>query len=88
MAEAGYQIVGLHAPGTPLEDVKDAVTEESLSYPTLLPRGEHGAAKIGDFPAGVYPYAILVGPNGKVVAHGALDDEDANLLGTLRELDR
>jgi thiol-disulfide isomerase/thioredoxin len=77
LAEQGIVIVGLHPPGTPIEEVEKAVREQDFGSPTWLATGKGGEAdsqRIGDYPAGVYPYYILVDAQGRVAAHGHLSE--------------
>ncbi len=81
-------MVGLHPSGTQAEVVQQFVDKEQLGYPTYLPMpGEATSGNsIADFPVGLYPYAILVGADGKIVAHASLQDQKANIIGKLHEL--
>jgi thiol-disulfide isomerase/thioredoxin len=74
LAEKGVTVVGMHPAGTPAEDVEKVIREQKLGYATLLAAGK-GDAKvptIGGYPAGVFPYCVLVDAQGRVAAHGLL----------------
>ena len=88
LAAAGDLIVGLHPAGTKAEEVQQLIDKEKLGYPTYLPvAGEAtGGESIGGFPIALYPYTILVDADGKIVAHGSLRDEKADIIGRLHEL--
>lgn len=88
LAVAGDLIVGLHPGGTKAEVVQQFIDKEQLGYPTYLPVAGEGSSgdSIGEFPVGLFPYAILVGADGKIVAHASLRDQKANIIGRLHEL--
>jgi len=88
LAAAGDLIVGLHPAGTKPEDVQQLIDKEKLGYPTYLPvAGETTSGEsIGEFPIGLFPYALLVDADGKIVAHGSLRDKKTNIIGRLHEL--
>ncbi|MEZ6126289.1 MAG: hypothetical protein R3C49_24440 [Planctomycetaceae bacterium] len=87
LVKNGQIVVGLHPAGTPREDVEEAQRSGQLNYPTFLEPGDSTiGGTIGGLPSGVFPYALLVDANGKVVAHGRLHDEKAALISRLHEL--
>jgi thiol-disulfide isomerase/thioredoxin len=76
-AENGRMVIGMHPAGTPTEEIEKLIREQKLSYPTFV--GEDKAdgsknAKIGGYPAIMFPYAVLVDAQGRVAAHGSLFD--------------
>jgi RNA polymerase sigma factor (sigma-70 family) len=75
LAERGIHILGMHPSGTSREEVENFLRDQQLNYPTFLApanMGEPGHTKIGDYPAGVFPYGILVDAQGRVAGHGSL----------------
>src|SRR5262249_44382813 len=69
----GLPGVGMHPAGTPAEEVERVIHDQKLGYPTLLAAGKPGDANpptIGGYPAGVFPYCVLVDARGRVVGHG------------------
>src|SRR5881396_3806841 len=69
LAGRGAIIVGMHPSGTPAEEVEKVIRNRQLGYPTFLTVGKEGDAsnpKIGGYPAGVFPYCILVDAKGQV----------------------
>lgn len=90
LADDGALVVGLHPAGTPAEDVIKMIQEYELGYPTFVSDKE-GPAKgtgrtIAGYPAGVFPYAVLVDAEGNVVSHGMLRESEGKLLREFREL--
>jgi thiol-disulfide isomerase/thioredoxin len=82
LAAKGAIIVGMHPPGTPSEEVEKVIRDQQLGYSTFLAADTDIDAKnptIAGYPAGVFPYSILVDADGKVAAHGFLSD----LLGRI-----
>ena len=73
LARKGVIILGMHPSGTPAEDVKNAVLEQRLGYPTFLATAKN-SAKIADYPSGIFPYYILIDAAGQVAGHGSLSD--------------
>lgn len=89
MAERGDVIIGMHPAGTPAEEVREIIDEFELGYPTFLDsRAGSGAANrsIAGYPAGIFPYCILVDAQGNVAAHGSLHDQSGEVLGKFWEL--
>ncbi len=77
LAERGVIILGMHPPGTPPEEVEKAVLEQHLGHPTFLATGKDSDAsnaRIGGYPAGVFPYYIQVDAKGRVAGHGSLSE--------------
>jgi thiol-disulfide isomerase/thioredoxin len=77
LAERGATILGMHPAGTPAEEVEKFIRDEKLGYPTFLStdRSRDGnSPRIGDYPAGVLPYCILIDAQGKVAGHGSLSE--------------
>jgi thiol-disulfide isomerase/thioredoxin len=75
LAERGTQVLGMHPSGTSPEEVENFIRDQQLNYPTFLAPtniGETSHKKIGNYPAGVFPYGILVDAQGRVVGHGSL----------------
>jgi hypothetical protein len=77
LAEQGAAVVGVHPAGTPAEDVEQVIRDQKLGYPTFLAAGKDADAKnpkIGGYPAGVFPYYVLVDARGRVAGHGFLSE--------------
>ena len=77
LTEKGVAVVGMHPSGTPREDVEKVIHDQQLGYPTFLaPAGNKdvSAETIGGYPSGVFPYCILVDPQGRVAGHGSLSE--------------
>jgi RNA polymerase sigma factor (sigma-70 family) len=77
LAEKGYIVIGMHPAGTPAAQVEQVIRDRQLGYPTFLAAGQGGDGKvplIGGYPAGVFPYCVLVDAQGRVVRHGLLWD--------------
>jgi RNA polymerase sigma factor (sigma-70 family) len=77
LAEKGLTVVGMHPAGTPAEDVAKVIGEQKLGYPTFLAMGKGADPKrptISGYPAGVFPYCVLVDARGQVIAHGLLSE--------------
>src|SRR5262249_58780068 len=73
----GAVVVGMPPPGTPAEEVERVIRDQRLGYPTFLAAGradDTGQPVIGGYPAGVFPYCILVDAQGRVAGHGPLAD--------------
>jgi thiol-disulfide isomerase/thioredoxin len=77
MASQGVQIIGIHPAGTPAEDVGKVINDQELDYPTWLASAKtgEGERKIGGYPAGVFPYCVIVDGKGRVAGHGSLGPE-------------
>jgi thiol-disulfide isomerase/thioredoxin len=87
LSEKGFIVVGMHPPGTPATEVEQVIAEQKLRYPTLLAAGKGGNTKsltIGGYPAGVFPYCVVVDAQGRVAGHGPLSD----MIGTAEALRR
>ena len=77
LAESGVVIVGMHPPGTSTEEINKILRDQKLGYPTLVAPDKGGTAtntKIAGYPAGVFPYYVLVDAQGRVAGHGVLRD--------------
>jgi RNA polymerase sigma factor (sigma-70 family) len=77
LAEQGVVVVGMHPAGTPAGDVETVVGEQKLRYPTFLATGTDADPKrptIGGYPAGAFPYCVIVDAQGRVTAHGMLSE--------------
>jgi hypothetical protein len=61
------------------EEVEKVIRDQQLGYATFLAPAKSGDARIGGYPAGVFPYGILVDARGRVAGHGSLSE----LLGKL-----
>jgi thiol-disulfide isomerase/thioredoxin len=75
LKKRGVIVLGMHPPETPAEEVEKAIADHQLDYPTLLAGPTEGFlidARICGYPAGVYPYCILVDAQGRVAGHGSL----------------
>jgi RNA polymerase sigma factor (sigma-70 family) len=80
LAEDGLTVVGMHPAGTPAAEVEKVIRDQQLGYPTLLATGKEAKDPIGGYPAGVFPYCVLIDARGRVAAHGFLSD----VLGAIR----
>jgi len=77
LAEKGVIILGMHPSGTPPEEVEKTVLAQQLGHPTFLATGKDSDAsnaRIGGYPAGVFPYYIQVDARGRVAGHGSLSE--------------
>jgi RNA polymerase sigma factor (sigma-70 family) len=77
LTENGLTVVGMHPAGTPAEDVGKVIREQKVGYPTFLATGNDADPKrprIGGYPAGVFPYCVLIDAQGRVTAHGMLSE--------------
>lgn len=82
LAENGLTIVGVHPSGTSAGEIEKLIDDRKLPYPTLLaPDGakDPNGPKLAGYPAGVFPYCILVDAKGRVSAHGLLSSLEAKL---------
>src|SRR5262249_23284794 len=69
LAEEGVIVLGMHPAGTPREEVEGVISDRQLGYPTFLAAARNDDAdvsKIEGYPAGVFPYCILVDAAGRV----------------------
>jgi hypothetical protein len=56
-------------------EVERVIRDQDLRYPTFLARNSSPSSpKIGGYPAGVFPYCIVVDAQGQVAAHGSLSE--------------
>jgi thiol-disulfide isomerase/thioredoxin len=77
LAAKGATVLGMHPPGTSSDEILKVTRDQKLGYPTLLagPEGNHvNRVTIGGYPAGLFPYCIVVDAQGRVAAHGSLAD--------------
>jgi RNA polymerase sigma factor (sigma-70 family) len=78
LAERGVIVLGMHPPGTPLEEVERVIRDQQLGYPTFLAEANNNddavIKDIGGYPVGVFPYCILVDAQGRVAGHGSLSE--------------
>ena len=82
LAAKGVIIVGMHPAGTPSDAVEKVIRDQQLGYSTFLAADADIDANnptIAGYPAGFFPYSILVDADGKVAGHGFLSD----LLGRI-----
>ena len=70
-------VIGMHPAGTSAEEVGKVISDQELGYPTFLASAKlrDGDRKIGGYPAGMFPYCILVDGEGRVAGHGSLGPE-------------
>ena len=65
------QVVGVHPPGTDIEEIETSIARQELNYPTFAV-----AKKVDDlvsgYPAKMFPYTVLVSEDGNVISHGSL----------------
>ncbi len=77
LVQKGVTIVGMHPSGTPLDEVQKAARDQAIDQATLLETTNEGTGanrKIGGYPAGVFPYYVLVDAQGRVAGQGFLTD--------------
>jgi len=65
------QVIGIHPPGTPVDEIRERIGDEELTYPTLVAE-ETEQDTLAGYPVRLFPYCVIVGGNGRVVAHGPL----------------
>jgi thiol-disulfide isomerase/thioredoxin len=75
--QSGIVVIGVHAAGTPAEEVQKTMNPFGMEYPVCLDvtPGGQGAAAVPLFDAfavGGIPHAFVVDRRGKVAAHGSL----------------
>jgi thiol-disulfide isomerase/thioredoxin len=88
LAEDGALIIGMHPAGTSAEDVRKVLEEWNPGYPTFLDvenESRVSDGKVAGYPVGIFPYYILVDPQGNVADHGSLHERLAELLSKFRE---
>lgn len=64
-------IIGIHPAGTAADQVQEAITKHELVYPTWLAANETDL--LAGYPVKAFPYCVLIGADGKVIAHGSLN---------------
>ena len=78
LAESGVTVVGMHPPGTPPKEVGEAAGELKMTWPTFAAPGDGNtggkASDLAGYKVGAFPWYVLVGGDGKVLAHGRLDE--------------
>src|SRR5439155_5624036 len=70
LAERGAVVVGMHPSGASAEEVEKVIRDHGLGYPTVLGKDK----TVGEYPAVVFPYYILVEARGRVAGHGFLSE--------------
>jgi thiol-disulfide isomerase/thioredoxin len=72
-------VIGVHPSGTEMDEIRKAVTDEKMAYPTVVaaPRSKD----LFGYPVTVFPYCIEVDEEGNVAGYGLLVD----VLGLGRE---
>ncbi|HEV3342039.1 MAG TPA: redoxin family protein [Pirellulales bacterium] len=78
LAAAGVTLIGVHTAGSDRSDVENLDHELGLDYPILIdaanPDGTHRWGKLFErFAVREIPHAFVVDRQGKIVAHGRLD---------------
>ena len=74
LAESGRIVIGLHPP-EPIDQVRDAMTDVEMKYPTWRVNEQaSGEASLGEYPATIFPYVISVTGRGVVDRVGPLRD--------------
>lgn len=77
VAAEGATVIGIHPAETPAEEVAKVIEDHKLGYPTLLAAKhapDHFDQRIAGYPVWAFPYCVLVDAQGRVAAHGVLDD--------------
>lgn len=67
------QVIGIHPPGTPEEEVAAAIEAGQHTYPTFL-SAETKENLVGGYPVKMFPYCVVLDSAGRVAAHGSLFD--------------
>ena len=89
MAESGLTIIGLHPVGTEVDRVQEDIEKYELNYPTFLAstdQSDGDSRSIAGYPAGIFPYCILVDAQGNVAAHGGLSENGGEIIAKLQEM--
>lgn len=78
LAKNGLNVIGVHAPGTPREEIEAVIKETGMNYPVMLGAEGKGdgrePGKISSYPVGMFPCCVLIDKDGNVEAVGSLDD--------------
>ena len=76
LEERGVIVIGMHPAGASAEEVEKTTRDWKIGHPTFLAAGEAGAKTpmIGEYPAVVFPYYVLVDAEGRVAGHGFLKE--------------
>lgn len=80
LAEQGFGIIGVHAPGTEVDRIASAIKELEIKYPVFAAESvesqQFGPDLIAGYPVQHFPYCVVVGADGNVAAHGPLNEID------------
>lgn len=78
MAKNGWNIVGVHVPGTEAEQIQEAIADSGMEYPVLRGTETQGGGytldRITGYPVKMFPCCVLINKDGKVQAVGSLAD--------------
>lgn len=67
------QVIGIHPPGTPADDIAAAIQDGAHIYPTFA-AAKSDEDLVGGYPVKMYPYCVVLDAEGRVAAHGSLHD--------------
>lgn len=67
------QVIGIHPPGTPEDDIAAAIQDGAHIYPTFA-AAKSDEDLVGGYPVKMYPYCVVLDAEGRVAAHGSLHD--------------
>ena len=75
----GLTVIGIHPPGSPLEDIRKVMEEFQLGYPTCIDIAPRADVKawgdlFGQFAVRSLPHAVAVDRQGTILACGRLQD--------------
>lgn len=78
-SESPLVIIGVHAPGSALNDVEKDVADYNLGYPIVIDDSRANQPAAWGLLSHQYgvrgiPYVVVIDPQGKIAAHGRLDD--------------
>ena len=81
MANAGWNDVGVHAPGTDAKEIEAAIKANGIEYSVLLGNETKGVGvqpdRITGYPIKMFPICVLIDKDGNIEAVGSLQ----SLLG-------
>lgn len=90
--ETGIVVIGVHPPGSKIEDIQKVVKKYELGYPICIdtpkPHGKKYGFGIMSSRCGEHgiPYAVVVDQEGNVAGYGESGKGIASVLGKAREL--
>ncbi|MHC5543714.1 hypothetical protein ACYOEI_36270, partial [Singulisphaera rosea] len=60
--------------GTPRDEVEAAIRNDGFGHPTFLEAASDRNTLVGGYPAGLFPYYIVVDEKARIAGHGSLTD--------------